>query len=230
VFRGDEVANGLRDLELLVVSPGVPKDHRLLKEIGQRGIPIIGEIELAGWFLRAPIIAVTGTNGKSTTVRLIGSILQQSGKRAFVGGNLGVPCLIAQTARDLEAPGVDALTGYGLVDANAALAGDPDTWTEARIDDVNLSVREGETLVRVLGTAAADRFAQATLKAAPERFPDDWIDVTKPLASAVRGGVLAEFNPLQLRGSRRWILQLITVHENGDRREYRFVADLGGAP
>ncbi|GJL68419.1 MAG: UDP-N-acetylmuramoylalanine--D-glutamate ligase [Nitrospirales bacterium] len=91
VFRGDEVADGLRDLELLVVSPGVPKDHHLLKEIGQRGIPIIGEMELAGWFLRAPIIAVTGTNGKSTTVRLIGSILQQSGKRAFVGGNLGIP-------------------------------------------------------------------------------------------------------------------------------------------
>ncbi|HNP59237.1 MAG TPA: UDP-N-acetylmuramoyl-L-alanine--D-glutamate ligase [Nitrospirales bacterium] len=91
VFRGDEVADGLRDLELLVVSPGVPKDHRLLNEIGQRGIPIIGEMELAGWFLRAPIIAVTGTNGKSTTVRLIGSILQQSGKRAFVGGNLGIP-------------------------------------------------------------------------------------------------------------------------------------------
>ncbi|MEO8324231.1 MAG: UDP-N-acetylmuramoyl-L-alanine--D-glutamate ligase [Nitrospirota bacterium] len=91
VFRGDEVADGLRDLELLVVSPGVPKDHRLLKEIGERGIPIIGEIELAGWFLRAPIIAVTGTNGKSTTVRLIGSILEHSGKRAFVGGNLGIP-------------------------------------------------------------------------------------------------------------------------------------------
>ncbi|PJA78890.1 MAG: UDP-N-acetylmuramoyl-L-alanine--D-glutamate ligase [Nitrospirae bacterium CG_4_9_14_3_um_filter_51_5] len=91
VFRGDQVAEGLRDLELLVVSPGVPKDHRLLQEIVQRGIPIIGEIELAGWFLRAPIIAVTGTNGKSTTVRLIGSILQQSGKRAFVGGNLGIP-------------------------------------------------------------------------------------------------------------------------------------------
>lgn len=91
VFRGDQVAEGLRDLDLLVVSPGIPKDHRLLQEIGQRGIPIIGEIELAGWFLRAPIIAVTGTNGKSTTVRLIGSILQQSGKRAFVGGNLGIP-------------------------------------------------------------------------------------------------------------------------------------------
>ncbi|MDH5297172.1 MAG: UDP-N-acetylmuramoyl-L-alanine--D-glutamate ligase, partial [Nitrospirota bacterium] len=79
------------DLDLLVVSPGVSKDHLLVQEIGQRGIPIIGEIELAGWFLQAPIIAVTGTNGKSTTVRLIGSILQQSGKRAFVGGNLGIP-------------------------------------------------------------------------------------------------------------------------------------------
>jgi UDP-N-acetylmuramoylalanine--D-glutamate ligase len=91
VFQGDQVAQGLRDLDLLVVSPGVSKDHALLQEIAQRGIPIIGEIELAGWFLRAPIIAVTGTNGKSTTVRLIGSILQQSGKRAFVGGNLGIP-------------------------------------------------------------------------------------------------------------------------------------------
>jgi len=91
VFQGDQIAEGLRDLDLLVVSPGVSKDHLLVQEISQRDIPIIGEIELAGWFLRAPIIAVTGTNGKSTTVRLIGSILQQSGKRAFVGGNLGIP-------------------------------------------------------------------------------------------------------------------------------------------
>jgi UDP-N-acetylmuramoylalanine--D-glutamate ligase len=91
VFFGDRVAEGLRDLDLLVISPGVSKNHLLVQKIGQRGIPIIGEIELAGEFLQAPIIAVTGTNGKSTTVRLIGSILQQCGKRAFVGGNLGIP-------------------------------------------------------------------------------------------------------------------------------------------
>ena len=106
VFRGDQVAEGLRDLDLLVVSPGVSKDHRLVQEIGQRGIPIIGEIELAGWFLRAPIIAVTGTNGKSTTVRLIGSILQHSGKRAFVGGNLGIPLCeaVPRPAQPSQAP------------------------------------------------------------------------------------------------------------------------------
>ncbi len=91
VFLGDRVTEGLRDLDLLVVSPGVSRDHLLVREVGQRGIPIVGEIELAGWFLQAPLIAVTGTNGKSTTVRLIGSILQQGGKRAFVGGNLGIP-------------------------------------------------------------------------------------------------------------------------------------------
>ena len=107
VFRGDEVADGLRGLDLLVVSPGVPKDHCLLQEIVQRGIPIIGEIELAGWFLRAPIIAVTGTNGKSTTVRLIGSILQQSGKRAFVGGNLGIPLCEAVTKPTHPSPTPD---------------------------------------------------------------------------------------------------------------------------
>ena len=91
VFVGDRIIEGLKDLDLLVISPGVSKDHHLVQEIGQREIPVIGEIELAGWFLQAPIIAVTGTNGKSTTVRLIGSILQQSGKKAFVGGNLGIP-------------------------------------------------------------------------------------------------------------------------------------------
>lgn len=91
IFVQDQVKEGLRDLELLVVSPGIPKNHHLVQAIRQQGIPVMGEVELAGIFVQAPIIAVTGTNGKSTTVRLIGSILQQNGKRAFVGGNLGIP-------------------------------------------------------------------------------------------------------------------------------------------
>ena len=138
--------------------------------------------------------------------------------------------LIVQTARDIEAPGADPLTGYGLVDASAAMAGDPDRWIESRIDTIDLIVADGETLVRVIGNAAADRFASATIRAAPERYPDDWIDLAEPLSRPVRGGVLAEFNPLQLRGSRRWTLQLTTTHESGAQREYRYLADLGGDP
>ncbi|MDH5588091.1 MAG: UDP-N-acetylmuramoyl-L-alanine--D-glutamate ligase, partial [Nitrospirota bacterium] len=91
VCFGGGFEDALSQADLLVVSPGVPKEHPFLAQASQRNIPVIGEIELASWFLKTPIIAVTGTNGKSTTVRLIGSILQESGKHVFVGGNLGIP-------------------------------------------------------------------------------------------------------------------------------------------
>ncbi len=77
--------------DLLVLSPGVSTDHELVQRALKLSVPVIGELELASWFLEGPIIAVTGTNGKSTTVRLIGAILEQCGKKPFVGGNLGVP-------------------------------------------------------------------------------------------------------------------------------------------
>jgi len=88
---GENLESALSQSELLVVSPGVPKEHPLLQQARQCNIPVIGEIELASRFIQSPIIAVTGTNGKSTTVRLIGSLLQESGKHVFVGGNLGLP-------------------------------------------------------------------------------------------------------------------------------------------
>jgi len=88
---GSNLESVLSQTELFVVSPGVPKNHQILQRARQKNIPVIGEIELAARYLQTPIIAVTGTNGKSTTVRLIGSILQESGKQVFVGGNLGLP-------------------------------------------------------------------------------------------------------------------------------------------
>lgn len=81
----------LDDVHLLVVSPGIPEHHKVIAAAQTQGIPVVGEVELASWFLTAPIIAVTGTNGKSTTVRLIGEMLKADGRRVFVGGNLGTP-------------------------------------------------------------------------------------------------------------------------------------------
>lgn len=142
--------------------------------------------------------------------------------------NVEVARLIAQTAHDIEAPGVDSLTGYGRIDVLAAMAADPQQYVEARIEAVDLAVTDGVTHVRVLGTADADRFGAATLRATPERFPDDWIEVAK-VPAAVRGAPLAELDARLLRGARRWTLQLDVVHANGARRESRFLVDLGGA-
>lgn len=81
------------DSELILVSPGVPLDIDPIQAAQCAGIPVIGEIELAARFIDTPIIAITGTNGKSTTTTLIGHILAQAGKKAFVGGNLGRPLI-----------------------------------------------------------------------------------------------------------------------------------------
>ncbi len=105
VCIGGSLESALSHAELIVLSPGVSKNHHIVQQARQRKIPVIGEIELAATFLRAPIIAVTGTNGKSTTVRLIGSILQQSGKHVFVGGNLGIPLCEAVTRSTNPAQG-----------------------------------------------------------------------------------------------------------------------------
>ncbi|MDR4493921.1 MAG: UDP-N-acetylmuramoyl-L-alanine--D-glutamate ligase [Nitrospirales bacterium] len=91
VLVGNLAEQGCMHADLVVISPGVPKEHPVVRSLKERGVPVIAEIELASWLLSAPIVAVTGTNGKSTTVRLIGAVLQQSGKKAFVGGNLGIP-------------------------------------------------------------------------------------------------------------------------------------------
>ncbi|MFO7947960.1 MAG: UDP-N-acetylmuramoyl-L-alanine--D-glutamate ligase [Armatimonadota bacterium] len=77
--------------DLLVTSPGVPFTHHLLEAARDRGIPVIGEIELAYRFCAAPIIAATGTNGKGTTVTMIGDMLRTAGIVHRVAGNIGVP-------------------------------------------------------------------------------------------------------------------------------------------
>ncbi|HJU04451.1 MAG TPA: UDP-N-acetylmuramoyl-L-alanine--D-glutamate ligase [Nitrospiraceae bacterium] len=83
--------SALDGADLVVISPGVPTGLEALETVRRRGVRVIGELELASWFLDMPIVAVTGTNGKSTTVTLLGHLLKEGGKRVFVGGNLGTP-------------------------------------------------------------------------------------------------------------------------------------------
>ena len=88
---GGEEAAWLDGLDYVIPSPGVSQGNTLLQQAAAQGIPVIGEIELAYRFFKAPLMAITGTNGKSTTTTLIGEMIKASGQKAFVGGNLGAP-------------------------------------------------------------------------------------------------------------------------------------------
>src|SRR5450631_541200 len=80
-----------RRQDLIVVSPGVPLDTPELVQAKSFGRPVIGELELAARFLKGKILAVTGSNGKTTTTSLLGDILEKAGLPTLVGGNIGVP-------------------------------------------------------------------------------------------------------------------------------------------
>lgn len=95
LWAGTQVEEAVAGVDIVIPSPGVPMDAPLLREAGKRGIPIWSEIELAFRFLPCPLLAVTGTNGKSTTTSLLGAMLQESGQRVFIGGNLGTPLIDA---------------------------------------------------------------------------------------------------------------------------------------
>lgn len=109
---GAELALGHHDAALfssvdqIVVSPGVPPLHALTVA-EEKGIPIASEIELASWFIQAPILGITGTNGKSTVTTLLGLMAEHSGRPTFVGGNLGTPLV--------DVIGTDAAGPNGLV-------------------------------------------------------------------------------------------------------------------
>jgi UDP-N-acetylmuramoylalanine--D-glutamate ligase len=90
----------LEGTDLVVVSPGVAGNLPLLTEARSRGIPVWSEIELAWRFARGPVIAVTGTNGKTTTVSMIESILKQAGRPAVAAGNIGFPLVKAVEEAD----------------------------------------------------------------------------------------------------------------------------------
>jgi UDP-N-acetylmuramoylalanine--D-glutamate ligase len=90
---GGHTDKALKGTDLIVVSPGIHLDIPILIKARKRNIPIIGEIELASYFISKPIIAITGTNGKTTTTALIGQMLKDSGYKVAVAGNIGIPLI-----------------------------------------------------------------------------------------------------------------------------------------
>lgn len=115
-FSGDEIAlpgvsmefgghsERVLNSDLICISPGIPLTIPALLRAQERGIPILGELEVSSWFCPAPIIAITGSNGKTTTTQLAGEIFKQRFQRVLVGGNIGSP--LAAEIRRLPDPEV----------------------------------------------------------------------------------------------------------------------------
>ncbi len=82
-----------RRQDLIVVSPGVPMDTPEVRQVMAFGLPVIGELELASRYLHGQVVAITGSNGKTTTTTLVGKIFADAGRPTQVGGNIGLPVI-----------------------------------------------------------------------------------------------------------------------------------------
>ena len=102
VETGGHGERTFRGQDLIVVSPGVPVDSPSLVQARALGEPVIGEIELASQYLPKNIVAITGSNGKTTTTTLAGEIVAAGGFATAVGGNIGTPAISLVQLRNLK--------------------------------------------------------------------------------------------------------------------------------
>lgn len=135
--------------------------------------------------------------------------------------------MVLHSARDIETPGVDNYTGYGLLDATAALSADPDYFNESRISAVKVITRSGKPVLRVLGTTDADDFKEAVIRLGKGTEPKKWLEVNQKILKPVDTGTLIELPAGVFKGAKQWTIKLITRHKNGAEREARFSLKLG---
>ena len=141
--------------------------------------------------------------------------------------NTQVKRLLLQSAKDIETPGWDQYTGYGILDARAALSADPDFFILSRVLSIRSARKNGKQVVEVTGTADADHFKRAWIEIGKGENPTEWKKVTLDITKPVKLGVVGEVAAGNLRGAKVWIIRLVTEHNNGQRREARYKLKLG---
>src|SRR5664279_775766 len=114
VETGHHGERTFRDQDMIVVSPGVPFDQPQIEQARKQGIRVIGEIELAALFVAGHVIAITGSNCKTTTTSLCGDIIKAGGKRTLVGGNIGTPAISFAEQADADTWSVLEISSFQL--------------------------------------------------------------------------------------------------------------------
>jgi UDP-N-acetylmuramoylalanine--D-glutamate ligase len=168
---GGHRAASLESADLIVMSPGVPLDLPEVLRARAAGVPVIGELELASRWLRGPIVAITGTKGKSTTTTLVGRMLEAAGKRVLVGGNIGLP-----VSAQVDASTADTVH---VIEASSFQLESTDTFRPWIAALLNFSP---DHLDRHADEAA---YAAAKLRVFANQRPDDWAVINADSAEAV---------------------------------------------
>jgi len=114
IVLGDFPESLMDTLDLVVLSPGVPTDLPVLQEMRKRRIDVIGEVELAYAFGNGDVLAITGTNGKTTTTTLLGQIMKAYREEVFVVGNIGNPYTVAASQMTEDAIAVAEMSSFQL--------------------------------------------------------------------------------------------------------------------
>ena len=102
------------DADLLAISPGVPSNLPVVQQAESRGLRVLSELEIASWFCPAPMVAVTGTNGKTTTTTLIGRMLHDAKRKNVVAGNIGTAFSAAVDELDKDSVAVLEVSSFQL--------------------------------------------------------------------------------------------------------------------
>lgn len=171
----------------------------------------------------AGYIHATGTSFAAPLVAGVASLLFAANPSL---STMQVERMLLQSAKDIESPGVDPLTGYGRLDAAAALSADPDFFVEAAIKSVEVATTARGPAARVIGTADAERFAGAHIEIGTGEHPSAWTRVEGVLSKPVREGTLGEIPAATFKGSAAWTLRVVVRHANGRTREARFLLRL----
>ena len=141
--------------------------------------------------------------------------------------NRQVMNIIKSTARDIEIPGVDQYTGYGIIDAVAALKAPKDYFLLAGINRVEVVQKGGAQAVRVHGMATADAMKSASIEIGQGDSPQEWTRIGPAQKSDTADGILTDIPAMRLKGAKVWQLRVVVEHENGAKREARFKLNLG---
>lgn len=135
--------------------------------------------------------------------------------------------ILQQTATDVEVPGVDQYTGYGIVNAKGALQGKADFFITAAVDKVNVvKGADGKPAVEIIGSVDADKLEGYTIAIGAGESPDSWKDVASG-GKKVKAGALGTVDAEQFRNAPVWMIRLTVKHGNGQTREARFRLQLG---